>query len=170
MNMSDRYQELLRRPDLRREHERETLYEGAISNICGLLNARGLTQAELAKRLGVSPGRVSHILSGRRNLTLKTLADLAWALGLRAELRLEAIEDLASTPAREDRPIIPSWLRRQSERRGPAAGPAASVARDQAVWRPESWGPAPPPSGKTAGGSIPIGSFRGGNQSAATAA
>ena len=127
MNMSDRYRELLREPDLRREHERETLYEDAISNICGLLNSRELTQAELAKRLGVSPGRVSHLLSGRRNLTLTTLADLAWALGMRVELRLEAIEDLASTPALNDRPIIPPWLKRQSDRRDAAAGPAASV-------------------------------------------
>jgi len=127
VNMSDRYRELLREPDLRREHERETLREDAISNICGLLNSRELTQAELAKRLGVSPGRVSHLLSGRRNLTLTTLADLAWALGMRVELRLEAIEDLASTPALNDRPIIPPWLKRQSDRRDAAAAPSASV-------------------------------------------
>ena len=110
MGMSDRYRELLRDPSLRREYEREALYEGAISNIHGILNARGMTQAELAKRLGLSPGRVSQLLSGGRNLTLKTLADLAWALGLRAEMSLKAIEDLASTPALTDDPIIPAWL------------------------------------------------------------
>jgi len=108
VNMSDRDREPLPDPDVRRERERETLYEGAISAIRGVLNTRGLTQAEVAKRMGVTPGRVSHLMSGRRNVTLTALADMAWALGMRVELRLEAIEDLASTPALHDRPITSS--------------------------------------------------------------
>jgi transcriptional regulator with XRE-family HTH domain len=52
------------------------------------LTERGLTRADLAGRLGVSPGRVSQILSGGENLTLRTLASLATALDARFELEL----------------------------------------------------------------------------------
>jgi transcriptional regulator with XRE-family HTH domain len=52
------------------------------------LSERGLTRADLASRLGVSPGRVSQILSGGENLTLRTLASLAAALDARFELEL----------------------------------------------------------------------------------
>src|SRR5439155_827514 len=37
----------------------------------------GLSRAELAARMGVSPGRISQILGGGENLTLRTLAALA---------------------------------------------------------------------------------------------
>lgn len=40
----------------------------------------GMTGKELAERLGVTPGRVSQILKGDENLTLKTLARLEEAL------------------------------------------------------------------------------------------
>ncbi len=111
--MSDRHRELLRDPELRREFERESLYESAVLDIEGIMKTRDLSQGELAKRLGVSPGRISQLLSGRRNLTLKTLADMAWALGLKVTLELDAIDDLASTPAKDDSPVMPEWLNRR---------------------------------------------------------
>src|ERR1700735_2662389 len=39
-----------------------------------------ITRAGLAARMGVSPGRVSQILGGRENVTLRTLAALIVAL------------------------------------------------------------------------------------------
>jgi transcriptional regulator with XRE-family HTH domain len=44
------------------------------------MRERGLTRADLAARMGVSPGRVSQILGGGENLTLRTLAALSTAL------------------------------------------------------------------------------------------
>lgn len=41
---------------------------------------RSIDQRELARRLGKTPGFVSHLLTGRRNMTLRTLADIADAL------------------------------------------------------------------------------------------
>lgn len=52
------------------------------------LRERGLTRADLAARMGVSPGRVSQILGGGENLTLRTLAALSTALDARFEIRL----------------------------------------------------------------------------------
>jgi transcriptional regulator with XRE-family HTH domain len=54
------------------------------------LRERGLTRADLAARMGVSPGRVSQILGGGENLTLRTLAALSTALDARFDLELNA--------------------------------------------------------------------------------
>ena len=56
------------------------------------MRERGLTRADLAARMGVSPGRVSQILSGDENLTLRTLSSVAAALGAEIELALHAID------------------------------------------------------------------------------
>jgi transcriptional regulator with XRE-family HTH domain len=45
-------------------------------------HALGLTQAEVAKRLGVSPSYISAVEAGRRNLTLGQLANIANAMRL----------------------------------------------------------------------------------------
>ena len=57
---------------------------------------RKLTRADLANRMGVSPGRVSQVLSGGENLTLRTLASLAVALDGQFEVELKpckAVDD-----------------------------------------------------------------------------
>ena len=50
----------------------------------------GLSRAELAARMGVSPGRISQILGGGENLTLRTLAALSTALDARFDIALSA--------------------------------------------------------------------------------
>ena len=52
------------------------------------MRERGLTRADLAARMGVSPGRVSQILGGGENLTLRTLAALSVALDARFDVEL----------------------------------------------------------------------------------
>ncbi len=52
-----------------------------------------VTRADLAQAMGVSPGRVSQILSGDENLTLRTLSSVAAALGAEIEVALRAIDD-----------------------------------------------------------------------------
>ncbi|GEM_PF-770150 len=56
------------------------------------MRERGLTRADLAARMGVSPGRVSQILGGGENLTLRTLAALAAALDARFDLELTSLK------------------------------------------------------------------------------
>jgi transcriptional regulator with XRE-family HTH domain len=46
----------------------------------------GLTQAEVAERLGVSPSYISAVEAGRRNLTLGQLANIANAMRLGIEI------------------------------------------------------------------------------------
>ena len=56
------------------------------------MRERGLSRADLAARMGVSPGRVSQILGGGENLTLRTLAALATALDARFDIQLGTLK------------------------------------------------------------------------------
>lgn len=109
--MSQRMQEALRDPVIRRVFEEELLVGEATDTIAGLIESLGLPQKELASRLGVTPGRVSQILSGKENITLRSLASLGWALGVRFELNPAAMLERAGTPAVDD-PPAPAWLDR----------------------------------------------------------
>lgn len=53
-----------------------------------ILNLRGMKRQDLAEKLGVTPGRVSQALRGDENLTLRSLAKLAHALGAEISLRV----------------------------------------------------------------------------------
>jgi transcriptional regulator with XRE-family HTH domain len=50
-------------------------------------NALGLTQAEVARRLEVSPSYIAAVEAGGRNLTLGQLANIANAMRLGVEVR-----------------------------------------------------------------------------------
>ncbi|MBT2233014.1 helix-turn-helix transcriptional regulator [Nonomuraea sp. NEAU-A123] len=52
-----------------------------------------MSRADLAASMGVSPGRVSQILSGDENLTLRTLGAVVKALGARIEFTLSEAEE-----------------------------------------------------------------------------
>ena len=56
------------------------------------MRERGLSRADLAARMGVSPGRVSQILGGGENLTLRTLAALSTALEARFDIELSTLK------------------------------------------------------------------------------
>lgn len=106
-----RLQQRLKDPAVRRAYEEELLFGEAHDTLVGLLESLGITRTELAERLGVSPARVSQILSGRENLRLRTLASLGWSLGIRFELHPVPVADRAGTPAAAD-PPPPSWLQK----------------------------------------------------------
>ena len=57
-----------------------------ITTIAKRLDAKPLTQAKLAKKLGVSEGAVSQVLNTPRNLTLKTIVNYTRAVGLKIAL------------------------------------------------------------------------------------
>jgi len=64
------------------------------------LERSGLQQTELADRLDVSRAHISQALGTGRNLTLRTLADICWALDCRVSINLH--------PARFDESFISS--------------------------------------------------------------
>ena len=60
----------------------EELILEAAKLICEAMDRRGVTRAELARRAGKSRGMITQLLSGGRNMTLRTLSDLGFHLGL----------------------------------------------------------------------------------------
>ena len=66
----------------------EELILDVTNRLTEALEQAGVTKAELAKRIERSPGFVSHVFGGGRNLTLKTISDIAAALSLRPTLQL----------------------------------------------------------------------------------
>lgn len=60
-------------------------------------HAEGMSKKDLADRLERDPAWVSRALAGPKNWTLRTLGELARALGADVEIRITAIEDLPGT-------------------------------------------------------------------------
>ena len=59
----------------------------------------GLSQAELARRLDVTPPYITNVEAGRVNLTIGQLANIASALGTAFEVHLPVVERQAVTLA-----------------------------------------------------------------------
>lgn len=80
------------------EFERLVQQEELILNVTNVLtealNGAGVTKSELAKRIGRSPGFVSHVFGGGRNLTLRTISDIAAALELRPTLSVSPTREV----------------------------------------------------------------------------
>ena len=74
------------------EDEMLALVTQLTNEINWYMRERGLTRADLAARMGVSPGRVSQILGGGENLTLRTLVALSTALDARFDVELSALK------------------------------------------------------------------------------
>jgi len=84
------------------DEEMLSLVTRLTNEITWYMRERGLTRADLAARMGVSPGRVSQILGGGENLTLRTLAALSTALDARFGIELGALK--ADDAYRADHP------------------------------------------------------------------
>lgn len=115
INFSDYFRESMKDPEARRLY-REVLDEELSWLLSYLREERGLSQKEVAERLGVSRGRVSQLeTSAGLSMTLESLARYAQALGL--SLRLEFADERGEVLARfslaADEPVVetakPSW-------------------------------------------------------------
>lgn len=87
-----------RTPEARRRYEEERLILWTTEAICEAMEERGLNRAAVAGKLGTSRANVTQLLSGSRNMTLRSLAGLAHACGMRAEIGLEELRESVFTP------------------------------------------------------------------------
>jgi transcriptional regulator with XRE-family HTH domain len=72
--------------------EEEGLVQSVANAIATVLKDDGISRATLAKRLGVSAPNVTQILRGDNNLKLKTVARIAYALGMRVTVGMERLK------------------------------------------------------------------------------
>ena len=84
-------------PEARRRYEEERLILWTTEAVWKAMDDQGLTRAELAERLGTSRANVTQLLSGTRNMTLRSLAALAHACRLRADVHLKELSDSVFT-------------------------------------------------------------------------
>ena len=106
---------LMADPEVRQAYEQELLIGEATETLLALIADLELTRKEVAQRLGVSAARVSQILNGGGNLTLKSLADVGWALGVRFGLQRAGMLDRSGTPTADDR-ALPEWVHKMSHK------------------------------------------------------
>ncbi|AEB10084.1 helix-turn-helix domain-containing protein [Desulfobacca acetoxidans] len=91
MNLLDEY---MQDKDFKKLMAQEDLIMEVTETLCYLLEQEGVTRQELAKRLNKSKGFISQLLNGGRNLTLRTIADIAESLGYRVTIGAEKKFDL----------------------------------------------------------------------------
>ncbi|SDJ80499.1 helix-turn-helix domain-containing protein [Nonomuraea jiangxiensis] len=72
------------------------LAQEVVDEITWYMREHKISRADLATSMGVSPGRVSQILSGDENLTLRTLGAVVEALGARLDITLGDAEGSSS--------------------------------------------------------------------------
>jgi transcriptional regulator with XRE-family HTH domain len=108
--MSKKRRGLLDTPDAARAHAESVMIGEVADTIHGLLREAQLKQKDLAERLQLTEGRASQVLAGTRNLTLKTLGSIGWALGVRFQLKAIPLANRTESPAALD-PPAPAWLK-----------------------------------------------------------
>lgn len=72
---------MLSTDDGRREFAQERLVFEATEMIAKLMEEKNVSRADLARKIGKSKAFITQVLSGSRNMTLGTIAELVYALG-----------------------------------------------------------------------------------------
>jgi len=93
LSFKDMWEEVEKHPDYWAELAMLDFSE----DVLDAMRAQSVTRAELARRLGTSPGHVTRLLSGTGNLTLATMSKMAFVLGL--ELRTSLVPMAAAQTA-----------------------------------------------------------------------
>ena len=94
---------LAERPEARQTLERERAYMEAYMLIIRLMDEKGVSKAELARRLGRSRPYVTKLLNGSTNMTIRTIADVLFHLGYRLEV---SESKLAAAPTESRKPAL----------------------------------------------------------------
>lgn len=90
-----------------RAYAREDLIYNVTEELLVQMEELGVTKLELARRLGKSRSYVTQMLSGARNMTLGTLADICFELGITPQVvfGIEAAEAKELGVQRGDNPV-----------------------------------------------------------------
>ena len=91
-------QQLLSSPEYWFEEAQNDLYRQVIE----YMEQEGLTQTQLAGKLGVSKGYVSQILKGEFNYTLKKLIDISLAIGCVPKIEYKSLESVMEDDRRTE--------------------------------------------------------------------
>ena len=95
--------------DKERSFLEDSLKARFVEDVCRVLKETGISQAELARRLGKSRQYVSRVLNENANFTLGSLVDIALALDCTIELRIHRQETKSMPEAQDEEnpPCLP---------------------------------------------------------------
>ena len=79
------FQKGLARAKKRLAYHEEGLFLDVATRVIDAMENRGISRSDLARRLGVNPAYITKILHGHANLSLESLAKVAFAMGLKWE-------------------------------------------------------------------------------------
>lgn len=85
------FEQFISTPGNDRIYEQERLLVEATELIANVMEMTQTRRNELAHRLGRSKAYVTQILQGNKNLTLKTVADVCWALKCRVVMQAQPL-------------------------------------------------------------------------------
>lgn len=88
VTLSDWKHEALRDPVFRKEHEAVRPKYDVIRAVLDARQRKGLTQAELARRVGTTQSAIARFESGAGNPTLDFLSKVSAAVGARLDVRV----------------------------------------------------------------------------------
>jgi transcriptional regulator with XRE-family HTH domain len=89
MKISSRYKEAFKRAQKSPEYWTERALLELSRQLVEAMKKLGLTQKALAERIDKKPEFVSRVFSGRHNVTMATAAQIAHALDMHLEIKLE---------------------------------------------------------------------------------
>ncbi|MDQ6653873.1 MAG: helix-turn-helix domain-containing protein [Acidobacteriota bacterium] len=90
------FEKFIEDAERRRIFEQESLAFEATELISSLMEEQKIKKSDLAKRIGKSKAYVTQLLSGTRNMTLHTFADLVFALGHKVEFNVAPQNEVAT--------------------------------------------------------------------------
>jgi transcriptional regulator with XRE-family HTH domain/preprotein translocase subunit SecB len=100
--MTTKHDELMLDPEFRKHYAIEGFIGDTAELIWQLLVRRDMKQADLARRLNKTPAFVSQLLNGKANMTIRTLAEVVYALG--ATVKIDAQDENTSSCEAVDDP------------------------------------------------------------------
>ncbi len=87
--MKTQHEVLMEDPEFRKLLSIETLVAEASESIARLMAEQNISKADLARRLGKSRSWVTQLLSGGSNMTIRTLAEVTFALDAEVKLHTQ---------------------------------------------------------------------------------
>lgn len=97
MSKKTLYEEYVEDKEFERLMAQEDLIMDVTESFWALLEKDQVSKSALAKTMGKTKGYISQLLRGGRNLTLRSMADLAFSLGYRAHVTFTKKEAKRST-------------------------------------------------------------------------
>lgn len=99
---------------IERERVQDELIFNVTEDLLIAMEDANITKTELARRLNKSKSRVSQMLSGESNITLRTLASMCFELGVDVDFRIGnefSVRDPRSNPEyeHENSPYFEGW-------------------------------------------------------------